>query len=128
MTTPFKQFRFLDWKMYKDAQELFIDIKKHVDKLPRENEFDVGAQAIRSSLSVILTIAEGSSRTTRTEMSRCLDSALGFLYKTASAVDTLQKDGAGKPLSDNLIEKMGDIAKQLGGFKKSLSRSTKGKE
>ncbi len=127
MTTSFKQFRFLDWKMYKDAQELFFDMKKLVGELPREYRFDVGSQVIRSSLSVILNIAEGSGRVTRAEMSRFLDIALGSLYETAAAIDTLQKDRTGKPLPSDLIDRMGDIAKQLGGFKRSLSRPAKAK-
>lgn len=122
MTTSFKQFRFLDWKVYTDAQSLFFEVKKVVEKLPREHRFDIGSQVIRSSLSVILNLAEGSGRMSRVEMSRFLDIALGSLYETAAAIDTLQKDDRTIALPPDLMDKMSEIAKQLGGFKKSLGQ------
>ncbi len=49
-----KKFRFLEWKIYKDAKELFSLLLKIVKKLPKEFRFELGSQIIRSGLSIIL--------------------------------------------------------------------------
>ena len=54
------KFRFLEWKVYQDSQELFTFILRSTKKLPKEFRFELGSQLIRSALSVVLNIAEGS--------------------------------------------------------------------
>ena len=48
-----KQFRFLDWKVYKDAQKLFSSLLQIVKKLPREYRYELGSQLLRSGSSII---------------------------------------------------------------------------
>lgn len=114
-------FRFLNWKVYNDAQKLFTLILKIVQKIPREYRFELGSQIIRSAFSVILNIAEGSGKTSDKELNRFLNISLGSLNETLAAIDTL--------LFNNLITKgefnniyllIEEISKQLGGFKKKL--------
>lgn len=61
-------FRFLSWKVYRDAQRIFLEILKIVRRLPADIRYSLGSQLIRSALSIILNIAEGSGRGTDKEL------------------------------------------------------------
>jgi four helix bundle protein len=116
-----KQFRFLDWKVYRDSQKLFSSLLQVVKNLPREYRYELGSQLLRSGSSVILNIAEGSGKHSEKELNRFIEIALGSLYETLANIDTLK--------SNNFIdekeflvlrETIADICNQLGGFKKKL--------
>lgn len=118
-----KKFRFLDWKVYKDSQALFSVILTVVKHLPREYRFELGSQIVRSALSTVLNIAEGSGKTSDKELNRYIEIALGSLYETLAGVDALK--------NNNLItekefveiqEKISGICNQLGGFKKKIDK------
>jgi len=117
-----KKFRFLEWKVYKDAQELFTLVLVLVKKLPREYRFELGSQLIRAAFSVILNLAEGSGKTSDRELGRFIDISLGSLYETLASVDVLRNNNL---LTDNEFQKVfeltDNIANQLGGFKRRLS-------
>lgn len=120
---PYKPFRFLDWKVYQDAQIVFWDARKFVGVLPKEYRYDIGSQIIRSALSVVLNIAEGSGKRTANEVNRFLDIAIGSLYETRAAFDTLQKDpGAKISVPEGIFPKIDEIRRQLGGLCKSLRK------
>jgi four helix bundle protein len=116
-----KQFNFLDWQVYKDAQSLVTFSLRLVKKLPKEHRFELSSQLIRSSSSIVLNIAEGSGKSSQKDFSHFIDIALGSLYETIANMDILR--------NNNLIsgdefemgkEKSANIARQLGGFKKKL--------
>lgn len=117
------QFRFRTWQVYKDAQELFSLVLQVVKELPKDLRFEVGSQVIRSSLSVLLNIAEGSGKTYDKELNRFLNIALGSLYETIAAFDALRSN---KLIREALYNKgdslMLNIANQLGGFKRKLEK------
>ena len=117
-----KFFRFLDWGVYKDAQDVFTEVVKIVRKLPQDLRFTLGTQIIRSGLSVILNIAEGSGRFTDKEMSRFFDISLGSVNETVAGLDSLVKlDGLSEIYFQEMFKKYKSISRQLGGFKKKLS-------
>ena len=116
-----QQFRFLEWGVYRDSQELFSFIHNIVKKLPREYRFELGSQILRSASSVILNLAEGSGKESEKELNRFIETSLGSLYETLANLDILQINGlidtqefaTGK-------KKIASICNQLGGFKKTL--------
>ena len=55
------KFRFLNFKVYKDAKSFYHEIVIITSKFPR-NYWELGDQMRRSALSVILNIAEGSAK------------------------------------------------------------------
>ncbi len=116
-----QKFRFLEWQVYKDAQNLFTLSLKIVANLPKEVRFSFGGQLTRAGLSIILNIAEGSGKKTDRDLSRFLDIALGSAYEVLAILDTLNKN---KLLDSDTLQKLtGDlssITSQLGGLKKSL--------
>lgn len=115
-------FRFFDWEVYNDAQEAFTDVLSIVRKLPRDLQYALGDQIIRSSLSVVLNIAEGSGRATNKELSRFFDIALGSINETMAGLDVLLRMAY---ITENdfkkIFSKYESISRQLGGFKKKLS-------
>lgn len=117
------KFQFLEWKVYKDAQGLFLVIVEILKRLSREQRYELGSQVSWSSLSVVLNIAEGSGKTSDKEMNRYFEISLGSLYETLAAIDTLKQM---KVVSESewsiVYEKVEEIARQLGGFKKKLNK------
>lgn len=116
-----KQFRFRDWKVYKDSQGLFSILIKVVKKMPREHRFELGSQLLRSGSSIILNIAEGSGKQAEKELNRFIEMSLGSSYETLANLDILR--------SNDLImdtdflaaqQVIVDICSQLGAFKKKL--------
>jgi four helix bundle protein len=116
-----KSFRFLDWKVYQDSQALFFKTREIAETLPKQYRYEIGSQIVRSALSVILNLSEGSAKSSKKDVSRFIEIALGSLYETRAALDTIQKDpGLSLVVSDEFFSLMDGIRKQLGGFKKSL--------
>lgn len=117
-----KQFKFLEWQVYNDSQELFTDILKIVNETPKEYRFELGNQIIRSSLSVVLNIAEGSGKQSNKELNRYIEIAFGSLYETLAGIDTLRRNSMiGNKKFKSIHDKISSICKQLGGFKKKIS-------
>ena len=118
-----KLFRFLDWEVYKDAQCVFIEVVQIVRKLPQDLRYTLGSQIIRSGLSVVLNIAEGSGRLTDKEMSRFFDISLGSINETVAGLDCLLKlNSLNEVTFQRVFQKYESISRQLGGFKKKLTR------
>lgn len=115
------EFRFLDWPVYNESQELFSELLKVVKRLSQEYRFEMGSQMIRSSLSISLNIAEGSGKWSDKELKRYFNIALGSLYETLAAADILKRN---RFIDETefyfLYGKIQSIAKQLNGFKKTL--------
>lgn len=117
------KFRFLGWSVYKDAKELFSYIIKIVNKIPKEYRYDLGGQVIRSALSVVLNIAEGSGKISDKEMNRFFNIALGSLNETLAAADVLYYENLiNKTEFEWVYKKVDSISCQLGGFKKALKK------
>lgn len=116
-----RKFRFIEWDVYKDSQKLFQEILIIVKNLPREYRFELGSQLIRSSLSVILNIAEGSGKNSDKELNRYFDISLGSLYELLATVDTLKESKLiTKETFRSISEQIDKISDQLGGFKRKL--------
>jgi len=116
-----KQFNFLDWPVYKDAQDLVLFSLSLVKKLPKEHRYELSTQLIRSSSSIVLNIAEGSGKSSKKDFAHFIDIALGFLYETVADMDILRNNGLINEVEFDIgKEKSANIARQLGGFKKKL--------
>lgn len=116
-----EQFRFRSWGVYKDSQQLYTEVTGIVQKLPREHRYGAGDQLLRSALSIILNMAEGSGKSTTKDLSRFLDISLGSAYETLACLDTLtQNNFITKEKFEELEKKLESICNQIGGFKKKL--------
>lgn len=120
------KFRFLGWEVYKDAKKLFSIILEVIKDLPKEYRFELGSQVIRSALSIVLNIAEGSGKKSDKELNRFIEIALGSVSETLAAVDVLKDN---KFITEEkfrqIYDKLNSVSNQLGGFKKKLLNSRK---
>jgi len=117
-----KQFSFLDWPIYKDSRDFYHFCINLIKRLPREYEFTLGNQLIRSSSSISLNIAEGSAKATKKDFSHFLSIALGSLYETLANLDLLRSSGfISQEEFDLSKNKASNIANQLGGLKRKLT-------
>ncbi len=118
-----RSLRFLDWQVYKDARRLFVLLMQIVKTLPKEYRYEIGSQIVRSGLSVVLNIAEGSGKHSDAELNRFFDIALGSLFESVAAVDVLREVKLVTDITFRQVEESAtSISDQLGGFKKKLNR------
>lgn len=116
-----RKFRFLDWQVYKDARKLFMLLLAIVKKLPKEYRFEMGSQVARAGFSVVLNIAEGSGKHSDGELNRFFDIALGSLFESVAAVDTLREAVLVDEKTFREVEQLAEnISDQLGGFKRKI--------
>ncbi|RJP43777.1 four helix bundle protein [Candidatus Parcubacteria bacterium] len=121
-----ERFRFLEWKVYRDAKEVVSIILRMVAELPKEYRFEMGNQVIRSSLSIVLNIAEGSGKGSDKDFNHFLNISLGSLNETLAALDIFKDNKLIKEEKFREVKaKLESIANQLGGFKKKLTKGQK---
>lgn len=119
-----QKFRFLEWKVYQEARVLVGFVIEITKRLPREYRFEISSQIIRSSLSILLNIAEGSGKTSDAELNRFFDIALGSAYETLAAADVLYNNKlVTKKDFKKIYTLISSITDQLGGFKKKLNNN-----
>lgn len=114
-----KQFCFLEWTVYRDAKRLFLETRKLSNALTFDDKRALGNQILRSSLSVVLNISEGSGKPSPREFIRFIDISLGSLYETRAAIDIMldiEKIPQEKMMA--LDKQIRSIANQLGGLRK----------
>lgn len=73
--------RYRNFKVYQDAKEFHKLVVKLTAKFPRDFDYLV-KQTRRSSLSVILNIAEGSAKNSDKDFNRYLGNSLGSINET----------------------------------------------
>jgi four helix bundle protein len=118
-----EQFRFTSWQVYKDAKSLYGFVHVVLKKLPREYERSIGDQLQRSSLSIVLNIAEGSGKHSDADLHRYLSISMGSLYEVFAIFDVMYEN---KIITVNefgeATNMIHNIGNQLGGFKNLLKR------
>ena len=115
------KFRFTNWQVYKDAKTLTSIVIRVVKNLPKEYRFEIGSQLNRSSLSVVLNIAEGCGRSGDAELNRFINIAIGSLYETFAGIDVLNDNKLIIEKDFTEIRQLIDgIDNQLGGLKRKI--------
>ena len=113
-------FRFRNFKVYQDAKLLHKEIIILVNKFPREYWY-LADQLRRSSLSILLNIAEGSSKQSDKDFNRYIAIALGSVDETIASLEiALDLNLINKEKFQYFEREHELISKQLGGFSKSL--------
>ena len=108
-----KTFRFLQFKVYKDAKNYFKTILIISERVKNYSFRD---QIRRASLSIMLNIAEGSAKKSDIEFARFLEISIGSLNEVVACLNIMNEL---KKLSDDEYNKLlnisEELAKQLGG-------------
>jgi four helix bundle protein len=113
-------FRFLSFKVYRDAKDLHRRVAKITKEFPREFLY-LGKQLRRSSLSIVLNIAEGSAKRSDKDFNRYLENAMGSANETAASLDVAKGENlVSTETQRELVTLCEDVVNQLGGFSKKL--------
>lgn len=116
-------FRFREFKVYKDARAFRQLVRKILKKFPSNEKFILKDQINRSCLSIILNIAEGSAKKSDKDFSRFLGMAIASVSETVAGFDLAMDDELISQQEFSLVVTEAEsIAKQLGGFMKSLQK------
>ncbi len=113
-------FRFRQFPVYQEAKKLHREIVLLTNKFPSQFYY-LKDQINRSSLSVVLNIAEGSSKRSDKDLNRYLENSMGSVNETVSALEiSLDCNLVSKIKFDELDLRCEQVVKQLGGFSRSL--------
>ena len=110
-------FRFRRFKVYQDAKSYNVQLFQLTKNFP----LNLRSQIIRSSLSILLNIAEGSAKKSDKDFNRYIENSLGSVNETIAGLELAYEL---KLLSQveflGLLKQSEEIAKQLGGLSKKL--------
>lgn len=117
-------FRFQNWQMYQDAVELRREINQLLKQFPKEELYVLSDQTKRAILSVVLQIAEGSNRKTERDKNLFMNRSLTSLDEVVACLDcALDDEYISRKEYDQILQKVENVAKQLRGFSKYISKS-----
>ena len=113
-------FRFRNFKVYQEAKFLHKEIVILTNKFPRQYWYLID-QLRRSSLSIILNIAEGSSKQSDKDFNRYIAIALGSVDETAASLEiALDLELISLEQFKEFEGRLEILSRQLGGFSKFL--------
>lgn len=113
-------FRFKKFKVYQDAKKLHKEIVIVVNQFPRGYLY-LADQLKRSSLSILLNIAEGSSKQSDKDFNRYIAISLGSVDETLANLEiALELKLINRKQLEEFEIELEILSKQLGGFSKSL--------
>jgi four helix bundle protein len=84
-------FRFEKLDVWKKAVEYADVIYRVTQNFPAEERFGLTSQLRRSAVSVSSNIAEGSSRVSRTDLTRFIEIAYGSLLESVSELQIAKR-------------------------------------
>jgi len=117
-------FRFRNFKVYQDSKTLHLRIAFLTQSFPRSDLY-LADQIRRSSLSIVLNIAEGSSKQSDKDFNRFLAISLGSVDETVACLEiALEKKIIRDMEFNRLVDACEGISKQLGGLSKALKNKT----
>ena len=115
-----KQFRFLDFQMYKDSINLLKKIRTIISRYSSQ-EFSLKDQTYRATISVILNIAEWSWKESDADFKRYLTISLGSIHEILACLDIARNLNLIENETFFEIQKdISNITNQIGGFIKKL--------
>lgn len=113
-------FRFRKFQVYQLAKQLHTEIYYLTCEFSR-NTYYIVDQIRRSSLSIVLNIAEGSSKQSDKDFNRYISIALGSVDETIACLEVcLELKIISQREFDELEIKYDALSRQLGGFSKKL--------
>lgn len=113
-------FRFRNFQVYQESRRLHNKVVILTRQFSNDFYY-LKDQINRSSLSVVLNIAEGSSKRSDKDFNRYLENSMGSVNETVSALEiALDNNLISKEKFDYLSSGYETVVKELGGFSRSL--------
>jgi four helix bundle protein len=121
-------FGFERLEVWHKAVEYAGTIYEVTKTFPEHERFGLTNQLRRSSVSISSNIAEGSSRSSRVDFNRFIETAYGSLLESVSELRIAQKQ---KFISDSDLERIykqaEELAKMLSGLRRTIKLNVKSK-
>lgn len=115
-------FRFRKFRVYQEAVELHRYIVRITRRFPKDFDY-LKNQIRRSSLSIVLNIAEGSAKNSDKDFNRYINNSLGSVNETMAGCEVSYKEQLISQSEFQQAEKQAlNITNQLGGFSKKLKQ------
>lgn len=120
-----KTFRFRDFVIYRSAREFRKIVRFNLAQFPSTERFRLADQIHRSSISILLNIAEGSAKGTDKDFARYLGIAISSLNEVIAGFEVALDDGFLQQDQFQIIETAAErLAKQIGSFIQRLRVSS----
>ncbi len=120
-----KKFRFKRFPAYQAGRDFNRKIKSISSKrFPVQEQFQLKPQLWRALDSIVLNIAEGSSRGTDKDFSRFLNISNGSIDEVVGCLDIALDSGYIETSTHNaLISEAAGLANQITAFQKALAKT-----
>ena len=116
-------FTFEKLDVWQKAVEYADHIYKVTRNFPVEERFGLAGQLRRSAVSISSNIAEGSSRSSRTDFARFVEIAYGSLLESISQLEIAKRQGFLKDETfETVYNKAENLAKMLSGLRRTLKK------
>jgi four helix bundle protein len=110
-----------DLDVWKLSKAMAISVYRLVQQMPKQNQYHLGNQLVRASISIPSNIAEGSARGSRTEFAHYISIALGSVAELRTQLEiAAELDLMPAAKSKELHETAGRIGRMLVNLRKSL--------
>jgi four helix bundle protein len=117
-------FRFEKLDVWQKAVEYADLIYRITQVFPVEERFGLSSQLRRSAVSVSSNIAEGTSRSSDTDLGRFVEIAYGSLLESVSQLEIAKRQDFLRDEGFQEAYKYAqDLAKMLSGFRRTLKRA-----
>lgn len=118
-------FRFEKLEVWQKAVEYANLVYKVTRTFPVEERFGLTSQLRRSAVSVSSNIAEGSSRSSDTDLARFIEIAYGSLLESVSELEIAKRQQfLNDAMFKTIYKKAEDLAKMLSGFRRTVKKGS----
>jgi four helix bundle protein len=108
-------------KIWQRSMDIVEIIYRETGNFPTEEKYGLTSQIRRASVSIPSTIAEGSSRQSKKELSYFLSIALGSSYEVTTQLELAKRLSIiDHEKADLLLKELDLVEKMIVGFMKSL--------
>ena len=116
-------FRFEKLDVWQKAVEYADLIYKLTKKFPPEERFGLTSQLRRSAVSISSNIAEGTSRSSDSDLARFVEIAYGSLLESISELEIAKRqEFLNQEMFEEAYKMAEDLAKMLSGFRRTVKR------
>ncbi len=111
-------FRFREFPVYRDTLKYILKVKSYSNRrFPKYERFGLTSQLWRALDSIVLNIAEGTDKYSKTDFSRFLNQALGSLNEVVACLDlALVEKYISYEKHDEFLSEADNLYRQLKAF------------
>lgn len=112
---------FREYDIWQDSMEIVKRIYILSESFPKNEQFILVQQMLKSAISIPSNIAEGSAKNSESDFARFLEIALGSCFELETQILLASNLGYIKE-AQSLIEEMNSLEKRISGLIKTLRK------